>query len=207
MNNMKKGFTLLELLIGITIFAIISGAVYTSLYLGIKVWKNEEKNNSNVQEIMLTFDLLEKSLFSAFINPDDENIKFKGSAEKIEFFAVNKLGQLETVSFYLEPEDSQNLFKLLVLRQKYARKLLEQTEIVPEVVNNRIGAFKLSYFDKGKNKWHSDWPDELSLPDQVKIEIDFKSADKDAAVLHLEKYISIPIANEIQFAAIEETGG
>ncbi|MFH1062728.1 MAG: prepilin-type N-terminal cleavage/methylation domain-containing protein [Candidatus Omnitrophota bacterium] len=160
---MKKGFTLLELLIGITIFAIISGAVYTSLYLGIKVWKNEERNNSSVQEIMLCFGLLEKSLHSTFLNPDNENIKFKGSLERLEFFAVNQSGQLEAVSFYLEPAGTsgKDLFRLLVLRQKPGQEK-EQTESIPEVVNNRISAFKLSYFDQGKNQWFEDWPEELA---------------------------------------------
>ena len=187
-----------------TIFAIISGAVYTSLYLGIKVWKNEEKNNSSLQEIILTFELIETDLFSAFINPDNENIKFKGSSERLEFFRVNNAEQLESVSFYLDSEAENNASELLVLRKKYYLDD-QQSEAIPEVVNNQIESFKLSYFNNKDNKWNEEWAEELSVPDQVKVEIDFKITGSVDNVLHLEKYISIPVANEINLPEAEPT--
>lgn len=200
---MKKGFTLLELLIGITIFAIISGAIYVSLYLGIKVYKHEAKSNSSIQAVMLTFRLLEKSLYSAFMNPANEDIKFKGSAERVDFFAVNKNGQLESVSFYLEPAGTQGLFSLLSARKTNIQKE-DPAEPVVEVINNRISAFKLSYYDIEKKQWLEDWSEELSVPGQVKAEIDFVDSENAQAMLHLEKYISIPIANEIEFSFAED---
>jgi prepilin-type N-terminal cleavage/methylation domain-containing protein len=207
-NQMKKGFTLIELLIGITIFAIISGAVYTSLYLGIKVWKHEENSSANIQEMTLTFDLLGKSLRSVFMNPDNENIKFKGSTDKLEFYTVNSAGRLEDISFYLQPSGigSKDLFSLLVLRKKITDKP-DQNETAGEIVNNRISGFKLSYFDKAKNQWFDEWPEELAAPNQVKAELDFSSPSQaGGGTLHLEKYISIPIANDLRFAFDQDTG-
>ncbi|MBU1086053.1 MAG: prepilin-type N-terminal cleavage/methylation domain-containing protein [Candidatus Omnitrophica bacterium] len=197
---MKKGFTLLELLIGITIFAIISGAVYTSLYLGVKVWKHEEKNNSSLQEIILTFELIETNLFSTFINPENENIKFKGSADRLEFFRVNNAEQLESVCFYLDSAAEKDSAELLVLRKRYSLPDQQQPEVSPEIVNNQIKNFKLSYFNNKENKWNEDWPEELLLPSQVKVEIDFKLNDSADSALHFEKYISIPAANKIELA-------
>ncbi len=200
---MKKGFTLLELLIGITIFAIVSGAVYTSLYLGVKVWKHEEKSNSGFQEIVLTFGLLEENLRSVFLNPDNENIKFKGSADRIEFFRVNKFGQLEAVSFYLESQTGENASTLFILKQKYLRDTLD-AESAPEAVNNKINGFKISYFDDKENKWHPDWSEELVVPSQIRVEIDFNADDTGKNTFSLEKYISIPIAHEIELSTLAD---
>ncbi len=201
---MKKGFTLLELLIGITIFAIVSGAIYTSLYLGIKVYKHEEKRTSNTQEFMLSFRVLEDSLYNTFMNPDNENITFKASSERIDFFAVNEKAQLENIVFYLEQKDEKNLFSLLKSKKNYMHKK-EQAEPKIEVINNRISVFKLSYFDVGKKQWVRDWKDELSVPAQVRVEIDFVDSDNEKSSFHLEKYISIPIANEMQFSFTDDS--
>jgi len=201
-NKMKKGFTLLELLIGITIFAIVSGAVYTSLYLGVKVWKHEEENNSGFQEIRLTFGLIEENLRSVFLNPDNENIKFKGSIDRIEFFRVNKSEQLEEVAFYLESQSSKDESTLFILKQKY-QQAESDSEAVSEVVNNRISSFKISYFNNKENKWDSEWTEELIVPSQIKVEIAFNFDDAGKSIV-LEKYISIPIAHEIDMPISED---
>jgi prepilin-type N-terminal cleavage/methylation domain-containing protein len=202
---MKKGFTLLELLIGITIFAMISGAVYTSLYLGIKVYKHQQQADSGIQEAMLCFQVLEKILFSTYISPEDENIIFQGSLEKMDFFRINNDRQLESVSFYLDSSGSEDSFDFLVARKKYLGSSTEPEESV-EVINSSVRGLQFSYFDPEQQQWYEEWPDEQIVPSQVKIAIDFIAKEQGSRIMHLEKYVNIPVSLKIQIDEYAESG-
>ena len=100
---MKKGFTLLELLIGMSVFAIVAASVYTSLYMGVKVWKQEETLDQSLQEAGLTLKVMERALRCAFLNPENEKISVLGLRERIDFFSTSPEGDIEKVAFYLHP--------------------------------------------------------------------------------------------------------
>ncbi len=193
---MKKGFTLLELLIGIAVFAVIAASVYTSLYLGIKVWKQEDNNDQVMAAAVLTLDIIAQELRCAFINPKNETIKFIGAAEQVDFFSVNKEGDVENVVFYLDPGLDSGLSCLMQSKRNCRSNDTEEPDTA-KVVNSAVRSFKLSYFDSKNKKWFENWPEELVLPQEVKIEVSFFDKVNKENKLDLAKYVYIPAASII----------
>ncbi|MBI4845562.1 MAG: prepilin-type N-terminal cleavage/methylation domain-containing protein [Candidatus Omnitrophica bacterium] len=193
---MKAGFTLLELLIGIAIFAVVAASVYTSFYLGVKTWRHEETRDEGLQQAMLALETMALRLRCAFVSADNEKIKFKGSNEQIDFFTVNAEGDIENLIFFLEPRDSGQGYSLRQSSKKYIY-LNDENPPEIEVINSFVKNFKVSYFNAKEQLWLEDWPEELKLPEQVKIEVDFEKNNLESSSLRLEKYVNILVTNEI----------
>ncbi|MFH1094013.1 MAG: prepilin-type N-terminal cleavage/methylation domain-containing protein [Candidatus Omnitrophota bacterium] len=203
MNLMKKGFTLLELLIGMSVFAIVAASVYSSLYMGVKVWKQEENLDQTMQEAVLTLKVMERALRCAFLNPENEKISFDGLGERIDFFSTSPEGDIEKVAFYLHSNEGDSSFSLLRSRIKYMR-LDDDEEPQEEVVNTKIRELRLKYFSKDENIWYERWPEESILPHEVSIEISFAQAFGKSGSFDLVKYINIPMANIMDLPRNEE---
>ena len=115
-----SAFTLLELLIGMTIFAVIAASVYASMYLGVKLYRYDEKNHDAMLEAEAVIDEMSAELSCAFMNEDNKRLKFKGSEESVDFFSVGRKGDIRRVVYYLEPQESPGKEERLVkLIQKY----------------------------------------------------------------------------------------
>ena len=201
---MKKGFTLLELLIGMSVFAIVAASVYSSLYLGVKVWKQEENLDQTMQEAVLSLKVMERALRCAFLNPENEKIKFEGSGERIDFFSTSPEGDIEKVAFYLHGNENDNFFSLFRTTKKYMR--LDDEEVPQEeVINTKIHEMKLKYFSKDNNIWYESWPEELTLPHAISIKISFAQAFNKSGSYDLVKYVNIPMATIMDLAHNEES--
>lgn len=201
---MKKGFTLLELLIGMSVFAIVAASVYSSLYMGVKVWKQEETRDQTLQEAGLTLKIMEKALRCAFLNPQNEKILFEGLADRVDFFSTSPKGGIEKVAFYLRSNEDNGAFSLMRLKVKYM-DLDEQEAYTEEVINTKIQKLKIKYFNKDENMWYESWPEELILPQQVCIEVGFVPNSGAGSSLDLVKYINIPMANNVDIILNEES--
>ncbi|RKY37333.1 MAG: hypothetical protein DRP78_01390 [Candidatus Omnitrophota bacterium] len=203
MGNRNSGFTLLELLIGISIFAVIIVSVYTSLFLGIKVWKCEETRDNSLQEALSSFEQVSVKLQSAFISSDNERIKFVAGPESIDFFSVNTDGDLENVVFYTEINDGSPGLSLLQSITKYTELDDEEEPKIVATVNTKINSFRYSYFNRTDGQWYQDWPDQKKLPHQVKLAADFIDSSANDGLLRLVKYVYIPTGHTLQYSAIE----
>jgi len=192
---MKRGFTLLELLIGVTIFAILAGSVYVSLYLGIKVWKGEENRNETLLEAINTFNVMAKRLHCVYFNPDNEQLYFKGLKQELEFFSVDENGDLINVIFYLEP-GVENKFNLYLATKKYTQLSSEKASQI-ELISRKVSKLKFSYYNAQRDQWTDDWAVEKELPNQVKLEIAFITGATQIDELAMVKFINIPVANKI----------
>ncbi len=200
---MKKGFTLLELLIGLSVFAIVAASVYTSLYMGVKVWKQEETLDRTLQEADLTLKVMERALRCAFLNPENKKIEFFGLGERVDFFSTSPQGDIEKVVFYLRSHEGDKAFSLLCSRVKYMQ-LADEEASKEEIINTKILDLKIKYFSKDENLWYESWPEELILPNQVCIEVSFAQAIESSGSFDLVKYINIPMSNSMDLTLNEQ---
>ena len=167
-----KGFTLLELLVAILIFAVIVSAVYGTMYSGIKVWnvgddKTGFSESSQIALNKMTKDIRNVVRFSG--------IKFEGEKNSISM-PVIKDGICK-VSYYL---DSGNIMRDI---QTYSESLKEQTN-ERELVSD-IQELVFSYCN-AEREWKDSW-EEDSLPYAVRLSI--KSKEDNV----LEAITEIPI--------------
>lgn len=80
----KKAMTLIEVLVVVSIIALLSFAIYTSLSSGIRVWRRSQ-NVVLEEDIVLFFDRVSRDLHNAF---EYSLIKFEGKEDSMSFATI-----------------------------------------------------------------------------------------------------------------------
>ena len=89
----RKGFTLVELLVAMTVFSVVMTAVYTAFHTGARVWRYGEENMQMFQDARVALTLVSRELRCAFPEAghlfygEDDRSGDKDN-DRIEFFAV-----------------------------------------------------------------------------------------------------------------------
>ncbi|MFH1904729.1 MAG: type II secretion system protein GspJ [bacterium] len=162
------GFTLLELLIAILIFAVIVSAVYSTLYSGIKVWNEGDAKTRFLESSQMALNRMTKDIRNV---TEFSEIKFEGEKHSISMPVIkdvyqdkNLITQIYKVSYYL---DSDNIMRDA---QTYPESLRGQTK-KRELVSG-IQELVFSYCNVEK-EWKDSW-EEGSPPYAVKLSIKSK---------------------------------
>lgn len=82
-----QGFTLLEMMISMTIIALIMLIVYASLRIGIKAWEKGENKMLNSQQYRIVLNLIQSQLRSFYPGKKGNTVFFKGDDNYLEFFS------------------------------------------------------------------------------------------------------------------------
>jgi general secretion pathway protein J len=89
LNGHNKGFTLLELLIALTIVAVIVVIIFGALRIGIRAWEKGEKDVDSRQRQRIVLDLIKRQLASTCVSEvwgrDQQLVSLKGDSKSIEF--------------------------------------------------------------------------------------------------------------------------
>jgi general secretion pathway protein J len=89
LNGHGKGFTLLELLIALTIVAMIVVIIFGALRIGIRAWEKGERDVDNRQRQRIVLDLIKRQLASTCVSDvwgrDQQLVSLKGNSKSIDF--------------------------------------------------------------------------------------------------------------------------
>ena len=113
------GFTLLEVLLGLTIFGMIAACVYSTFAGGIRLSRSAERQGKVYREARWALDVISKDLENMipydFSNSYKDRQAFEGSEDKITFFLPGKDG-LRVVSYFLASDDPGAIYKIIIGR-------------------------------------------------------------------------------------------
>lgn len=97
-NSRKKsnyGFTLLELLISLTIFGLIVGVIFNSFRISVRAWEKGDSEVERQQRSRIAFDLLRHQLASAYVTEPKKDGQssylFKGTSKSLEFMSTTRM--------------------------------------------------------------------------------------------------------------------
>lgn len=190
---MKKGFTIVELLIASSIFAVISVAVYTTFSLGMKVWHKAEKLSNEGARVYIKIEKMNRELRETFLLKE-KGLFFWGSKNRMYFPAIVK-SEVSNLYYSFDSgsltlmKGSEVLKKILSdFEEEKKKKEIKQDDKIDGKEKERrfpqmsfylsgVPDMKFSYlgFDVKKNKsvWKDEWKEE-ALPLAVKTEITLK---------------------------------
>ncbi len=185
-----RGFTLLELLVAITLFGLIAVMLLAGLRFGTRAWEAGVASADRAAEIHLAQSFLRRELSQARgadRRQGQEEPAFEGTREAVHFIAplpdhVGVSG-LYRLSVYVAGEPGE---KRLVTSWRMMRTDAEaeatEAEAGETVLLDRIEDAEFSYLGRededAPSHWQDSWQDEEGLPALVRIRIEFGEDDR-----------------------------
>ena len=191
------GFTFIELLLALSLYAVVLMIVAASLRGGLTVWERDESNSKRNFDLNLFWDKMAEE-FENMVSLAP--VPFVGKKTEIQMTTVTnalslkkKGKQFVKVQYRLEGENLiRQEFNLLEVLQKK----LSPKPAVSQVWLEGVRRFSFQYAYKGAKGgvvWKDDWKQEeerLGFPFGIKVALDMKQ-DKDL-LLHAEKIFFVP---------------
>ncbi len=170
----EKGFTLLELLIAITILSLIAVIIGSGVRLGIRAWERGEADNDTFQKIRYFSERIGRQIKSVYpyqIEADGEKvIAFRGKSDSIFFVTSSVMhseGGFKWISYSVK-DDSLMIQEGLLPDKKVMEKVFKEGE----VLDAEISELKFEYFSSKDKEWKESWDSKTDLPGAVKISLD-----------------------------------
>ncbi|QTA80618.1 Prepilin-type N-terminal cleavage/methylation domain-containing protein [Desulfonema limicola] len=206
-----QGFTLLELMISMTIIAMIMLIVYASLRISINSWEKGEKKMLSSQQYRIVLNLIQTqlaSLYSDSIINGEKKIYFKGDETSLEFLSGvsmvpgNKYG---IVYVRYQVSSDQNSKKMSFYEKNITHisdsinlhdvKSDDFYELFPEIHEFGFEYLK-EYTDadilENQLQWQKTWDPDIDKGFPRAVRIGFQETEQSHPV-----YIVIPIKKEI----------
>ncbi len=183
-----KGFTLIEVLIGLTLLSIMVVLLFTSLKICADSWERGEKKIASVNEMAVVYHFFQEhlSVSKPIMNEsvDERPFSFQGEPTSLQFVSnfpesAGKQGlQIFTVS-YVEVDDSANINVRVRPYNSDGADYDEELGFEEVSLIKHVKEFKLSYFGSedvvSDGVWSDEWLNKTVQPRLVKISIILES--------------------------------
>ncbi len=191
----ERGFTLLELLIAMTLLGLLMLGLFGGLRLGARVWEASDARSADrarieaVQRFIRTY-LGQARPLAAADRTGDNVVAFIGRGERLDFTAVLpahlSAGGFEHVALSLADHDDGHGLVLehgpLQRREDGRAELFQLDEAETAVLLDNLVAVEFSYYgarNRGEDaEWTDRWDDDQRLPLLVRIRIEFPESDR-----------------------------
>jgi len=180
----QKGFTLLELLIGMVLLGMILTLLFGGLRLGARSWDSGDKRAEDSSQLRAIQGFMRRELSQVFPlrwkNEVDTRLAFAGAPDALKFVAPLPVqvsgGGLYLLGLELEQgEEGQRLIMKRALVNPAEKDFsgLEQGE--KSVLADRIEKMSIAYFGaatpESEPGWQEKWDDPQRLPLLVRIQV------------------------------------
>ena len=186
-----SGFTLLELILSLTILSVVLLLIFGALRIGTRAWEKGEKDVEIQQRQRAVLDLIQKQIASAClyeIKTGDETFYFKGSDSEIEFVSRSPIapGSRSGIVYVKysagEGDQDEKLSLMLYERDMIFMKEEDFGSDAVEYSLKLMSGFQNLQFeylkkaeDGSETSWQSSWDssgDNKEMPLAVKMSLD-----------------------------------
>lgn len=189
-----RGFTFIELILAVSIFAVVAMAVFSTFGSGISAWRKVQEAQKLHQEIRLGLEKMALDLENATsYSQKDDSLNFAGEKDGLSFYSlVENLQsdpvhrQLRKITYSLEDPDLKRL------EQTFAESVQETKGKELEVLASGFKRLSLFYCYQQEGeppyKWKDTWNDAQAIPEGIKIELELSGYED----LVFTKFVFIP---------------
>lgn len=183
----NRGSTLIELLISITIVAVILVIIMGAFRIGIRAWEKGEQDVESFQRQQIVLSILKRQLSSICMRPisieGGGSFVFNGDEKIIDFISTvsiipgNDIGNVR-VTYRVSQNNDNNLYHLEIAERNFLTGGADETidmleddmvhELIADVYDIRFEYLKMVQNEAGE--WQSVWNegDDAGLPAAVK---------------------------------------
>jgi len=190
LHRQHRGFTLIELVIAITLMGLVLVALYSGLRLGLNSWDSGEQRAEAVNRLRATQEFLRRQLAQSMTvfqirDQQEQIVVFTGQTDRIEFIApmLTHLGQGGLYRIRVEASDG----RLWLRWRAYTRDDAEAGVEQETVLLNNVSAVEWGYFGPEPDdpsgqpsprppRWYSEWPSGQRRPQLVRLNLNLNGA-------------------------------
>ena len=184
LHRSVEGFTLVELLVAITLIALLTVGLYQGFGIGTRAARTVSANIERPAQIALAYDFMQRAFTAAEPLPtttasSPAAINFDGGTQDLRFVAVPPaylaIGGFQRLHLGLEPE--KDGFRLIVSWEGVARgPIAPQPEMLqPSVLIDHVRSLAFAYFGvpgpKQKAAWLDRWSERDALPQLIRMRL------------------------------------
>jgi general secretion pathway protein J len=185
--NPQAGFTLVELLVAITLLSLLSLVLTSSLRFGLTAWARGTDHAEGVDHSLLVQSFLRRTIGDAypyFSRTDPTRagqVDFAGTAQSLRFLASapRALGGSGRVRFEVSLRSGAGHSDVMVASiPELADATIEPTR---NLLMPSVAAVEFAYFGRKRADrqaaWHEAWTGEPTLPQLVRLKVRLPSGD------------------------------
>ncbi|MBT5967139.1 MAG: prepilin-type N-terminal cleavage/methylation domain-containing protein [Gammaproteobacteria bacterium] len=190
----QPGFTLLEVLLGMSIMSVMMLLLFASLRICVQNWNAGEKKIAEVSQAAIIQNFLQSKLHATVPLDGDfleeAQFSFQGSQDQIQFVAAmpasaGRLG-LQLFKMNLQPSGrgEQGSYLQVEMQPFFPQGEGEEQGVEkPVIILRKIQSLQFAYFgsdNAAKNSdssWQNDWLEKESLPKLVSIDIELVNGE------------------------------
>ena len=209
-NGTEDGFTLLELIVTLTILTIIVVLAFGAFRLGIKAWETGDERVDFFYRMKYLVDLMEKEISS--IHPyyfqqdnknEDKKLAFQGQPNLISFISSTKSSdlslptdKLRKVSFYFEEDKkllimTEEIIQLYNPFSKTGKKKIRSITLSKDITDLRFRYYVLNSVNR-------------DIENDGEWVANFSSNEKDINKDNLPRAVEVTIATQTQKEGINK---
>jgi len=174
----SSGFTLVEILIGLTLLSLIMLLLFSSLHTAGKSWSSGEAKITRTDELRLASNFIRQRLSQTVpiirISKNERRIAFKGTGDEINFVAPLPAhrggGGLYLLTLKLDNDREQQHLVLhyqLALPEQQTFNITSPEKNEPTILAGNINQIKFDYFGSTGIDEAPRWLDHWNVPDQL----------------------------------------
>jgi general secretion pathway protein J len=188
------GFTLLELMIALTLTGLLSLVAYTSLSISLKAMRHGEVAAEEAQGLRVGQAILSRSLSSAVSGSLKNRLYFVGNSNEIQFFTPVPLESYNLGGIYhwrvLVGQDEKNQAVLAVEQTKNVNWYRDPEGVeLRQVLLGHLTSLRFAYGQGDKEVATWDAKTSKALPDWVRVYLTQRG--REPLVLFIPIYVSI----------------
>ena len=173
----KNGFTLLELMISITLIGIVMLIVFGAMRLGYRSIEKSERTMDFLERVRMTLGIIESQLQSqiplTYEEDGEKKMYFVGRKESIQFSTNHSIwsGQMGyVVVAYNVEQDGRGKLALYATENTISVQDTKKTMLL-----DNLDSVSFKYFYKDptmeKGEWREEWPETSTIPQFVTLNI------------------------------------
>jgi len=211
-NGMRAGFTLVEVLLAVTILSLVMVGVYGIWSASLKAWKRGGEATEVFQRqrvVMETLTQLAQSAVYFGASPELYAIigaKNPGLGDSVSFVTAsdaflppsegNDIG-MRRVIISLERDDYQRTYLAIVNQPALSVKDSSKQELQAHVVSMDVSGFFVRYLDPRDGDWYEKWEDPNVIPSAMEFTVVFGQPGDQIPSVTVTRAIDLPVADFI----------
>ncbi|MDX9701445.1 MAG: hypothetical protein RBU23_00220 [Candidatus Auribacterota bacterium] len=224
----RRNFTLLELLIALSLFATIMVSLYSALSVGIVAWKRGDQGSNLHQRARIILDTMVTDIRKCVYF---DYIQFLGQANEVYFpvaIPVTKVTSKDKtvfdtsifkITYFMDKTSYRHKYKSLMRLQETFLKSLDESRREAKVLSDDIDELSFQYiYIKSKEEiemlsefdsplyWETDWKVKNKIPRSVKIKLVLvdQPGTSDENKITFERTVFIPIGTFEEYPEEED---